>query len=236
MRDDRSRKRRQSPGHQAVRRLRLCDVYSASGGLSAVAFRRVNGLELCPYPMSGPSPERYSDQVTALSAPTEARSTSTRKTRPSRSASRPTRRGRRREIRAEPAGDGGAGSTSRTSPVRSGARHDDLPRSPPTVGHLDLIRPPNRDRLRGERSARFPEKRPDVCGGGICRYGPASTGQRGESHRRQGVMYVVVRRYSGQGAAELFDLLGQREEDVKELISGVPGFVSYAAFRSVKAA
>jgi hypothetical protein len=45
-------------------------------------------------------------------------------------------------------------------------------------------------------------------------------------------MYVVVRSYSGQGGSELFDLLGQREEDVKSLISGVPGFVSYAAFRS----
>jgi hypothetical protein len=45
-------------------------------------------------------------------------------------------------------------------------------------------------------------------------------------------MYVVVRSYSGQGASELFDLLGQREDDVKNLISGVPGFVSYAAFRS----
>jgi hypothetical protein len=45
-------------------------------------------------------------------------------------------------------------------------------------------------------------------------------------------MYVIVRSYSGQGASELFDLLGQREEDVKELIGGVPGFVSYAAFRS----
>ena len=45
-------------------------------------------------------------------------------------------------------------------------------------------------------------------------------------------MYVVVRSYSGQGASELFDLLGEREEDVKELISGVPGFVKYAAFRS----
>ena len=44
-------------------------------------------------------------------------------------------------------------------------------------------------------------------------------------------MYVVVRTYSGQGASELFDLLGQREDDVKELISGVPGFVSYAAVR-----
>jgi hypothetical protein len=31
-------------------------------------------------------------------------------------------------------------------------------------------------------------------------------------------MYVVVRSYSGQGASELFDLLGEREEDVKELI------------------
>src|SRR5256885_16110675 len=33
-------------------------------------------------------------------------------------------------------------------------------------------------------------------------------------------MYVVVRSYSGQGASELFDLLAQREEDVKALISG----------------
>ncbi len=45
-------------------------------------------------------------------------------------------------------------------------------------------------------------------------------------------MHVVVRSYFGQGASELFDLLEQREEDVKELISRVPGFVSYAAFRS----
>jgi hypothetical protein len=45
-------------------------------------------------------------------------------------------------------------------------------------------------------------------------------------------MYVVVRNYSGEGASELFDLLSQREEDVKSLISGVPGFVTYAAFRS----
>jgi len=45
-------------------------------------------------------------------------------------------------------------------------------------------------------------------------------------------MYVVIRRYTGQGAAKLFDLLEQSEEDVKELISGVPGFVSYAAFRT----
>jgi hypothetical protein len=45
-------------------------------------------------------------------------------------------------------------------------------------------------------------------------------------------MYAVVRTYSGQGASELFDLLGQREADVKALISGVPGFVNYVAVRN----
>jgi hypothetical protein len=45
-------------------------------------------------------------------------------------------------------------------------------------------------------------------------------------------MHAVVRSYSGPGASELFDLLGQTEEDVKNLIGGVPGFVSYTAFRS----
>jgi len=45
-------------------------------------------------------------------------------------------------------------------------------------------------------------------------------------------MHVVVRSYSGQGTSELFDLLAQREGDVQDLISGVPGFVSYVAFRS----
>jgi hypothetical protein len=45
-------------------------------------------------------------------------------------------------------------------------------------------------------------------------------------------MYAVVRTYSGRGAVELFDVLGQREEDVKALMTGVPCFVSYAAVRS----
>jgi hypothetical protein len=45
-------------------------------------------------------------------------------------------------------------------------------------------------------------------------------------------MYVVVRSYSGQGASELFDALVAREEDVKSIISSVPGFISYAAFRT----
>jgi hypothetical protein len=45
-------------------------------------------------------------------------------------------------------------------------------------------------------------------------------------------MYVAVRSYSGNGASELFDLLGQREADVQALISGVPGFINYSAVRS----
>src|SRR4051794_41803940 len=48
---------------------------------------------------------------------------------------------------------------------------------------------------------------------------------------RKATMYAVFRTYSGQGASELFDLLEQREEDVTALISGVPGFVTYAAVR-----
>jgi hypothetical protein len=43
-------------------------------------------------------------------------------------------------------------------------------------------------------------------------------------------MHVVIRSYSGQGASELFDLAGQRAEDLETIISGVPGFVSFAAF------
>ena len=45
-------------------------------------------------------------------------------------------------------------------------------------------------------------------------------------------MYAVVRSYSGQGASELFDLIEQRAEEVKSIIGGVPGFVSYAAIRT----
>jgi hypothetical protein len=44
-------------------------------------------------------------------------------------------------------------------------------------------------------------------------------------------MYVVIRSYSGQGGSALFDALAEREDDVKAIISTVPGFTSYAAFR-----
>jgi hypothetical protein len=45
-------------------------------------------------------------------------------------------------------------------------------------------------------------------------------------------MHAVVRSYSGQGASELFEQLEQRNDEIEELIGGVPGFVSYTALRS----
>jgi len=52
------------------------------------------------------------------------------------------------------------------------------------------------------------------------------------SRLEEAVMYAVVRSYSGNGASELFDQLEQRNEEVEDLIGGVPGFVSYTACRS----
>lgn len=45
-------------------------------------------------------------------------------------------------------------------------------------------------------------------------------------------MHAVIRSYSGEGAAELFDLIEKRADEVKKIIGGVPGFVSYVAFRA----
>jgi hypothetical protein len=45
-------------------------------------------------------------------------------------------------------------------------------------------------------------------------------------------MHVIVRSYSGQGTSELFDALAERQDEVKSLMASVPGFISYAAFRS----
>ena len=45
-------------------------------------------------------------------------------------------------------------------------------------------------------------------------------------------MHAVIRSYSGQGASELFNALAEREKDVQDIISTVPGFISYAAFRT----
>jgi hypothetical protein len=49
---------------------------------------------------------------------------------------------------------------------------------------------------------------------------------------KETMMYAVVRSYSGQGASDVFDLVENRDEDVKTLLGGVPGFVSYVAIRS----
>jgi hypothetical protein len=43
-------------------------------------------------------------------------------------------------------------------------------------------------------------------------------------------MYAVVRRYSG--ASALFDELARREQDVRDVIQGVSGFVAYYLVRS----
>ena len=43
-------------------------------------------------------------------------------------------------------------------------------------------------------------------------------------------MYVVVRRYTG--ASALVDAMTQRQQEVKDLISAVPGFRAYYAARS----
>jgi hypothetical protein len=45
-------------------------------------------------------------------------------------------------------------------------------------------------------------------------------------------MYAIVRSYSGEGASELFDQLEQKNDEVRELIGGVDGFVSYTAVRT----
>ena len=45
-------------------------------------------------------------------------------------------------------------------------------------------------------------------------------------------MYAVVRSYSGEGASPLFDLIEQKSDEVRKLIEGVPGFISYTAART----
>jgi len=45
-------------------------------------------------------------------------------------------------------------------------------------------------------------------------------------------MHAVIRSYSGAGAGELFDLLDERQSDVRERMRGVKGFVSYTLVRT----
>jgi restriction endonuclease Mrr len=45
-------------------------------------------------------------------------------------------------------------------------------------------------------------------------------------------MHTVVRRYSGKGANELFDVLEKHTADVEQLMRTVKGFVSYTLARA----
>jgi hypothetical protein len=46
-------------------------------------------------------------------------------------------------------------------------------------------------------------------------------------------MYAAVRSYAGPGASELFELLGQRQDEIKDLFTrDVEGFVSYTAVQT----
>ncbi len=45
-------------------------------------------------------------------------------------------------------------------------------------------------------------------------------------------MHTAVRIYSGSGAKELFDRIEKNKKEVKKLIGGVSGFVSYSLIRT----
>jgi hypothetical protein len=45
-------------------------------------------------------------------------------------------------------------------------------------------------------------------------------------------MHAVVRRYTGEGASMVFDLIEDNTDDVRELLGSIPGFVSYTAIRT----
>jgi hypothetical protein len=45
-------------------------------------------------------------------------------------------------------------------------------------------------------------------------------------------MLTVVRKYSGSGARELFDILEKRKTEVESLMGSVEGFVSYTLART----
>ncbi len=45
-------------------------------------------------------------------------------------------------------------------------------------------------------------------------------------------MQAVIRKFSGKGAKELFDLLETRKDEVEELMRSIQGFVGYTLVRS----
>jgi len=47
-------------------------------------------------------------------------------------------------------------------------------------------------------------------------------------------MHAVIRRYSGEGAAQLFDELERHRGELEPLLRGVPGFVAYTLTRTAE--
>lgn len=45
-------------------------------------------------------------------------------------------------------------------------------------------------------------------------------------------MHLVVRTYSGPNTTAIFDVIDARQDSIRELLEGVPGFVSYVAGRT----
>ena len=45
-------------------------------------------------------------------------------------------------------------------------------------------------------------------------------------------MHVVIRKYSGKGSTDLFDVLEKHKAELEPLMRAVPGFVSYTLARS----
>jgi hypothetical protein len=45
-------------------------------------------------------------------------------------------------------------------------------------------------------------------------------------------MHAIIRRYSGQGASQLFDELEGKRAEVEQVIRGVSGLVSYSLLRT----
>jgi restriction endonuclease Mrr len=54
----------------------------------------------------------------------------------------------------------------------------------------------------------------------------------GHQKMENAIMHTVIRRYSGKGAKELFDLLEHHTTEIEELLRSVKSFVGYTLARS----
>jgi hypothetical protein len=54
--------------------------------------------------------------------------------------------------------------------------------------------------------------------------------------KRGGLMYTVIRTYSGPGAKELCDVMAERQAEIETLIRGVKGNIGYSMTRTADGA